>query len=427
MDTSTIKVIDRQFNFLGDIEDYESFYFVRNFTKSKEFQIIAPIKYVNILKDKNIIFTTQKKAGFIEEVKLDEDKNIITVKGRDLKSIMDRRITIPEEGKAYDEIKSNAETAIKHYINNNCINPKDSNRKIQELEIADNLNRGPIISWQSRYKYLDSEIEQICSSTGIGWEIYLDLDKKKFIVDIIEGVNRTIDQDINSRVIFSDEFDNISNSTHIENSKDYKTMSYTAGQGEGENRAIKEVYRNNNTGLDRRELFIDARDIDEADKLEDRSWSKLNQYNFISSSEGTIINSNYKYEEHWNLGDLITTKNLTGYKNQRVSEVTEIFEGFINIEVVLGDLVPTVLDNIKTEISNISTSGISSSGGDKSYEFNQLSPKKIWNIPHGLNKRPSVTIVDSGGTEVKGDVKYDDNNNATISFTAAFAGMAYLN
>lgn len=52
----------------------------------------------------------------------------------------------------------------------------------------------------------------------------------------------------------------------------------------------------------------------------------------------------------------------------------------------------------------------------------------IWHIPHNLGRQPSVTVVDSGGNELIPDgVLYVDNNNITVTFTNAQAGVAYLN
>lgn len=61
------------------------------------------------------------------------------------------------------------------------------------------------------------------------------------------------------------------------------------------------------------------------------------------------------------------------------------------------------------------------------FNFAQISPTSTWNITHNLNKYPSVTVVDSGENTVIGDVKYIDNNNIQIIFSASFSGNAYLN
>lgn len=64
---------------------------------------------------------------------------------------------------------------------------------------------------------------------------------------------------------------------------------------------------------------------------------------------------------------------------------------------------------------------------DKNYEHNQASVSASWNINHNLGKKPSVTIIDSGGNQVIGDIVYVDDNNVTLNFTAAFSGTATLN
>ena len=66
-------------------------------------------------------------------------------------------------------------------------------------------------------------------------------------------------------------------------------------------------------------------------------------------------------------------------------------------------------------------------GSDKHFAFTQNAPSDVWVINHGLNKFPSVSVVDSAGTECQGEVKYIDTNNVEVHFGAAFSGKAYLN
>ena len=61
------------------------------------------------------------------------------------------------------------------------------------------------------------------------------------------------------------------------------------------------------------------------------------------------------------------------------------------------------------------------------YIHNQIIGTSIWNIPHGLNKFPTVTVTDSGNNVIVGDVRYIDSNNVVVSFTGSFSGKAYLN
>lgn len=71
--------------------------------------------------------------------------------------------------------------------------------------------------------------------------------------------------------------------------------------------------------------------------------------------------------------------------------------------------------------------GSESGGGDKSYTFQQAIASKQWEIKHNLGKFPSVTIADSAGSEVVGEVQYVDVNKVIVKFSAPFSGIAYLN
>ncbi len=72
-------------------------------------------------------------------------------------------------------------------------------------------------------------------------------------------------------------------------------------------------------------------------------------------------------------------------------------------------------------------SGGGSGSGDLTYTHPQGAASAVWVITHNLGKRPSVTVQDSAFDAVDGDVFYNDTNTLTITFSAAFSGVAYLN
>ena len=65
--------------------------------------------------------------------------------------------------------------------------------------------------------------------------------------------------------------------------------------------------------------------------------------------------------------------------------------------------------------------------GDKNFVFTQTVASNTWTINHTLDKFPSVSVVDSAGTEVFGQVQYINLSKITITFSSAFAGEAFLN
>ena len=64
---------------------------------------------------------------------------------------------------------------------------------------------------------------------------------------------------------------------------------------------------------------------------------------------------------------------------------------------------------------------------DSAFSYSQGTPSDIWIITHNLHKYPSVTIVDSAGSVVTGDIKYLTEDELMITFAGRFSGNAYLN
>jgi hypothetical protein len=64
---------------------------------------------------------------------------------------------------------------------------------------------------------------------------------------------------------------------------------------------------------------------------------------------------------------------------------------------------------------------------DWNYIHTQSSPSSSWSVNHNLSKFPAVTIVDTAGTEVEGNVNHTGPNGLTITFSAPFSGKAYIN
>jgi hypothetical protein len=65
--------------------------------------------------------------------------------------------------------------------------------------------------------------------------------------------------------------------------------------------------------------------------------------------------------------------------------------------------------------------------GDKNYVYTQSTPSSSWVVVHNLNKRPSVSVVDSAEDVVYGQVRYISNNEVMLTFAAPFTGKAYFN
>ena len=110
---------------------------------------------------------------------------------------------------------------------------------------------------------------------------------------------------------------------------------------------------------------------------------------------------------------------------ERDSIIVAVRQIGLKVYVVENDTEYLLKGGITNTNWTIQTSN--SESGDLTYVHNQMSAIDIWLINHNLGKYPSVTILDSSGQTVIGNIEYLDFNNITLTFSAAFSGKAYFN
>ncbi|MCM3456541.1 siphovirus ReqiPepy6 Gp37-like family protein [Heyndrickxia oleronia] len=386
-----IRIFTPYNEFIAEISNYESLMFTRSWSGigDLELRINRYKKYTDKLQKRNIIVIgdDRHKAYLIlhKEIELNEQGKATEnwlIKALELKIVMGEKLTLPPLHTAYDNKQGPAETVMKHYINNNVINPIDIRRKNPQLLMATDLKRGITVNWQSRFKNLGEELTEISLLSGIGWNVSMDYSQKKWISDVLEGRNLSANQNIHSPVIFSPQFDNIQNMSFVDSDLNYRNVAYVAGQGEGVERRVIEVGKAE--GLFRFETFVDARDIEETMEIEvpdgeggtttetvprpekdiikdltDRGNQQLAQLTQEHYLEGQIItHSNYKYEEDYDLGDIVTLQNRDWgvTLDARITEIKEIYEvgSPFQIEATFGNNRPTILKKIKQSLAQMS-------------------------------------------------------------------------
>jgi hypothetical protein len=60
------------------------------------------------------------------------------------------------------------------------------------------------------------------------------------------------------------------------------------------------------------------------------------------------------------------------------------------------------------------------------FQYTQGTPASSWTITHSMGRYPAVTIVDSAGSVVEGDIEFVSTSVLIITFSSPFAGDAYL-
>lgn len=260
------------------------------------------------------------------QVKTDvEEGNFLIVTGRCLKSIVHRRI-VWQQTTLYGKV----EMCIRQILNENVINPVMNKRKIQNLVLGSTKGFSETMDMQVTGKNIGEWIEEVCNTYGMGWDICIL--NGKFIFRIYKGEDRSYKQTENPTVMFSGEFDNLARSDYELNLTMYKNVVLIGGEGEGLER--KYATAGDAEGLERREMFADARNqstnngaVGEAEymaMLIEQGNEVLEENKVAENIEGEINQNNYKINEDYFLGDIVEV--ITEHGIETTPRIIEIID-----------------------------------------------------------------------------------------------------
>lgn len=356
-------IFDRELNLINIVDNFKSLIWTRRYYKSGEFELHIPLTSENIkyLIKGNIVYKKDdSEAGYIEtrQIEVDEEGNEkLKINGKFITNYMNRRINW---GQLLFNGKS--EVLMRKLVNDNCINPSNINRKIPLFELGTLKNYTETIEYQNSYGNIVDELESIALTNDLGYRINFSHIDKKIIFEVYKGVNRSVNQSLIAPCIFSRDFENILNQTYMESNNNYKNTALVAGEGEGTKRVLVPI-NNSISGLERYELFVDARDLQKEvdDKvltdteykntLIQRGNEKLAEYKEIKTFESKVnTKGNNVYKVDYDLGDIVTVvdKKWGIMLDTRITEVEEVYEeGKVEINPTFGENVPTILDKIK--------------------------------------------------------------------------------
>ena len=335
-----ILVLDTNFVAKAIVDTYESLIWTDRFNAYGDFEIYTAIdlRVLNNLK-KDYYLLTQKSEHvmIIDTIQKDtdaEDGDKLIVTGRSLESILSRRIIWKQT-----VLTGNLQNGIKKLLDENIISPEIAERKIDNFifEASDDpaiteLNIDAQFTGDNLYDVIYS----ICLEYNIGFKVTLN-DNNQFVFKLYAGIDRSYAQLRNPYVVFSPNFENIINSNFVSSNRNLKTITLVAGEGEGVDRktTVVEAASGGGSGLNRREMFTDARDISTTttdgetvpieeynSQLAQRGSADLSENTFIEYFDGQVdTNNTYKYGEDFFMGDIVQFAD--GYGNETKSRVTE--------------------------------------------------------------------------------------------------------
>lgn len=356
-----ITVLDKTLTPIAIIDDYVSFIWTERYDEYGDFELYLPMKseYLDIFqKDYLLTIKDSTRAMIVEELTIDsniEDGDRLTVTGRSLESLLDRRVVYPQ--RTFEDVKlqeagsgwSNTDAISVLLGNNICtignISPS-SNRKINnfifDLSTDERFNNLKVTA-QFLGTSLYEAVKTLCQDCKVGFKV--ELLNNAFHMSLYMGVDRTYNQTTNNYVVFSPEFDNIISSNYVDSFKTYANVAYVGGEGEGNDRIIEQYPRDDGhgpgpeaeSGFARKEVFIDSQGI--SSKKEDGSTMSSSDYRNLLSQYGSMqLAENYaekkafegevdatriwKYGEDFFLGDIVQTADA--YGNVGTSYISEV-------------------------------------------------------------------------------------------------------
>lgn len=332
-----VTVLNTNLDAISIVDVYESFIWTDRYYEYGDFELFTSMTdtILNYIRQDYYLQSRESEhVMIIEKIRINSDSengNHITVTGRSLESILDRRIVWGQK-----TITGNLQNGIRTLLNENVISPADNARKIDNF-IFEASTDPAITSLKIDVQYtgdnLYDVINKICSERSIGFKVTLN-NNKQFVFKLYAGTDRSYDQSVNPYVIFSPKFENIINSNYVESKSALKTVTLVGGEGEGSARKYTTVGGGN--GLNRRELFTDARDIssDVGDgvvlsdaeytaQLQQRGKEKLAENTDVTSFEGQVETTvMFRYGEDFFNGDVVQIANEYGHETKaRIVEI----------------------------------------------------------------------------------------------------------
>lgn len=258
-----LMILDTSLEPYAMLDTYNSFIWTDRYNECGDFEIYTKMSADILDVIKQDYYLTQPNSDrvmIIEKLLIStdlEEGDNLTVTGRSLESILDRRIIWGQK-----TLSGNFQEGVKTLLNECIISPSNANRKIPNFIFeasTDPTITAMTIDAQYTGDNLYEVITSLCAERDIGFQITLN-ENKQFVFKLYTGANRSYDQSTLPYVIFSPRFDNLISSNYIESKSSLKNVTLIGGEEREDKARVWEAV-GNTAGLNRREVFTNASDI----------------------------------------------------------------------------------------------------------------------------------------------------------------------
>lgn len=376
-----LTVMNQTFEKMYILEAYESLLWIDKFNEPGTFELYTLVND-DILEyfkpDYYLSCENSEHTMIIEDISIEsnvEEGDKIKIIGRSLESILERRVIWKETIFAANY---NLQKAIRKLVNEALISTGTGDlakRRIDNFELdsmsTDTSITSLVLTDGAQYKgtTLLEAVQSLCTEYNIGFKVILS-DDNKFIFSLYNGVDRSYDQNDRPYVVFSPTFDNLISSDYKEENSKIRNVAHVVGaekketnsQGEEEVVERPETTIGTASGLERREMHVDASNISWETEEEDEEGHKTeltkpeyikllkqkgrselaeNNKNLKSFDAQCDTNGLYVYERDFFIGDTVQLTNEYGTESKsRITEFTwsittsgiETYPTFVSVE-----------------------------------------------------------------------------------------------
>lgn len=124
--------------------------------------------------------------------------------------------------------------------------------------------------------------------------------------------------------------------------------------------------------------------------------------------------------------NVVTTDGAQTLTNKTISAPDN---NILNLDIAnfKADLVREIVRDVENASNDKLVTEKAVAQATNTYVHDQALSSNTWVVEHNLGKYPSVTVVDSAGTQFIVQVEYNSKNKLTIYMNGATTGKAYLN
>lgn len=335
-------IFDKDFQTIGSIKVFNTLLWYRRYYSPGIFELHLSANYFDLINSGRYLYRNDRtELGVIREVnftKGEKSEKTAYCKGFFSEHLLNNNVIHPvfnQTGKP--------DVLAHNIVDTYLINPVDKKRKINaDIRLGELVGLGTPTTLQNTGDEVGEKLYEVLKTQEMSQRLVFNYLENTLTYEVWQGKDRTDRQTENSWAIFSDSFRNIKNAQYDHDESDCKNVAYVAGEGEGAARIVIEVDIRPSPDEERRELWVDARDLQQhsdnvnytdaqyRDMLFQRGLEKLTEYNAIEKIDSNVDpDANLIYGIDFDLGDLCTYRysDVNIECSKRITEIQEVLEG----------------------------------------------------------------------------------------------------